>query len=101
MVRLSAAPATGVVVAAASKRFGAVAEPTVTDRPPPLLNVPSVTVMLAVSALGSFITPLLAPETEATPLVNVIAVAAPKLVAVPVPLETVGLLAPIVPAPPK
>jgi hypothetical protein len=38
----------------------------------------------------SFITPFLVVETVATPLVKVIAVAVPKLVAVPELLETVA-----------
>ena len=46
-------------------------------------------------------TPLFAPVTVATPLVKVMAVAVPKLVAVPVALETVGLWVPMALAPPK
>jgi hypothetical protein len=68
---------------------------TVTARPLPLLIDPSVTVMLAAPALYSFITPLLEPETEATPLLKLTAVADPKLIAVPELFVTVGLFEPI------
>ncbi len=44
-------------------------------------------------------TPLLAPETVATPFVNVIVVAVPNATAVPFLSVTVGWKAPIVPAP--
>src|SRR3954454_2695540 len=101
IVRLSATFAFGVVVAAASDRLDAEPTLTVTDRPDPLEIEPSVTVMLAVSAFFSRITPLLAPDTVATPLVNVIAVAVPKSVAVPTSLETVGWKVPLLLAPPK
>jgi len=52
--------------------------------------VPSVTETVADSALYSFIAPLLLEDTVATPLVNVIVVAVPKLTALPVLLVTVG-----------
>jgi hypothetical protein len=51
---------------------------------------PSVTVTWAVSTFFSFIEPLLPDETVATPLVNVIVVDEPKLVAEPVLSVTVG-----------
>jgi hypothetical protein len=51
MVRLSPAPAVGVVLAALSDRPAVLARPTVTARPVPLLIVPSVTVMLAAPLL--------------------------------------------------
>ena len=65
---------------------------TVTDkRSLPLeLMEPSVTLMIAASALYSVITPLLPPETVATPLLKLIAVAEPKAIAVPVLFITVG-----------
>ncbi len=46
-------------------------------------------------------TPLLEPDTVATPLANVMAVAVPMFTAVPELLLTVGLLAPIAWAPPN
>jgi hypothetical protein len=46
-------------------------------------------------------TPLLEPETVATPLENVVAVALPKLTAVPEALVTVGVWVPMALAPPK
>ena len=47
-------------------------------------------------------TPLLAPETLATPALKLIAVAVPKAVAVPLALETVGAVAlGLLAAPPK
>jgi hypothetical protein len=75
---------------------------TVTGRVPELLLiVPSPTVMLAVSALTSVILPLFAPDTLATPLANVIAVAEPKAIAAPDAFVTVGLNVPIELAPPN
>ena len=47
MVRLSPAPAVGVVVAALSERLVAVPTPTVTAKPVPLLMVPSETTIEA------------------------------------------------------
>src|SRR5581483_42399 len=101
MVRLSAAPAVGVVDAAESDRLLAAAGLTVRDRPAPLLTAPSLTTMLTVSALGRVMTPLLEPDTVATPLAKVMAVADPKLMAVPELLVTLGLFDPMVLAPPK
>ena len=89
-VKLSATPAVGVVDAADNDKLAAEPGPTVTDRPVPFEIDPSVTVTLAVSALYNVITPLLLPETVATPLVNVTAVADPNAVAVPELLLTVG-----------
>ena len=77
----------------------AAAAPTVTESAP--VCVPSLTVTLAVSALYGVITPLLEPDTLATPLVKVIVSAVPKATAVPVLELTVGWLAPMVPAPLK
>ena len=51
MVRLSATPAVGVVLAAPSVRPAVGAMPTVTARPAPLLMVPSVTTMEEAPAL--------------------------------------------------
>ncbi len=45
----------------------------------------------ATSALYRRIAPLFAPDTEATPAVNVMAVAVPKVTGVPEALVTVGL----------
>ena len=50
-MRLSPAPAVGVVVAALSDRLAVLARPTVTERPVPLLMVPSETTMLEVPLL--------------------------------------------------
>ena len=101
-VRLSLAPAVGVTDAAASPKLAAAAKLTVTGRPVPLLTVPEVTVMLAVSALYRIITPLFAPDVVAIPLVNVIAVAVAKAVAAPPLVVTVGLLPfGLLPAPPN
>src|SRR5947199_6671175 len=77
----------------------AAAAPTVTESAP--VCVPSLTVTLAVSALYRVITPLLEPDTLATPLVKVIVSAVPKATAVPVLELTVGWLAPMVFAPLK
>ena len=101
MVRLSPAPAVGVVVAADSDRVAAVPWLTVTERPVPLLMVPSVTVMFTVSTLYRVITPLLDPDTVAWPPMKVMAVVEPKLVAVPEALDTVGLNEPLLWAPAK
>ncbi len=51
IVRLSAAPAEGLALAAFSVSDAALAAPTVTARPVPLLSAPSVTVMLTDSTL--------------------------------------------------
>ena len=51
MVRLSAAPAVGVVVAALSERLLALPAPTVTAKPVPLVKVPSETTIEAGPAL--------------------------------------------------
>src|SRR4051794_10725473 len=99
MVRLSATPADGVVDAAASRNVDAGPTLTVTDRPVPFVSVPSVTVMLLVSALYRVMTPLFDPETDATPFVTVIAVAVPRLTAVPELLVTVGVCEPLTLAP--
>ena len=75
---------------------------TLSGDPVPVVvpTVPSVTLMLiGPSALYNVMTPLLEPDTVATPLVNVIAVALPKLIALPDELLTVGLNAPIELAP--
>ena len=63
---------------------------TVTERLP--VCVPSLTVTLAVSALYRVITPLLEPDTVATPLVKVIVSPVPKATAAPVLEVTVGLV---------
>ena len=65
------------------------------------LILASVTETVTVPALYKVIAPLDPAETAATPFVNVIAVAVPKLVAVPELFVTVGLNEPIVPAPLK
>src|SRR5437899_2138896 len=65
---------------------------TVKRSAPAALMVPSVAAIVAVSALYSVITPFEEPETVATPLVNVIVSAVPKLTAVPVLLVTVGFV---------
>jgi hypothetical protein len=57
---------------------------------PEELMLPSVTLIVAVCTSYSVITPLLLPETVATPLVKVIAVAVPKFTAVPELFVTVG-----------
>src|SRR5579872_3170218 len=93
MVRLSVAPAVGVVVTAASDNAVCVPALTVTDNPAPFVKVPSVTVMLVDWASYRVMTPFLAEATVATPLVNVIAVVDPKLMAVPELLTTVGWVA--------
>ena len=72
---------------------------TVTERLP--VCVPLLTVTVAASALYSVMTPLLEPDTVATPLVKVIAVVEPNAIAVPELFVTVGLFAPIEPAPLK
>jgi hypothetical protein len=79
-----------VIDAAANPKLDAAATFTVTDKPAPLLTTPAATVILAVSALYNLITPLFAPTTAATPVVNVIAVAVPKFVATPALVVTVG-----------
>src|SRR5947208_8218545 len=71
---------------------------TVRRSVPAALIVPSVTAIVAVSALNSVITPLEAPETLARPLLKVIVVAVPKFTAVPVLLVTVGLVTGLVDA---
>jgi hypothetical protein len=68
---------------------------TVTDKASlPLLalmeSAGSAALMFAVSALYKVITPLLPPETVATPLVKLIVVDEPKAIAVPVLFFTVG-----------
>src|SRR5579872_1256882 len=89
MVRLSAWPAVGVVEAADRDRLAAEAALTVTFNPE-LLIVPSVTVIVGLSALYRVITPLFDPDTDATPALKLIVSAVPKLTAVPVLLDTVG-----------
>ena len=83
IVRLSASPALGVVVAAA--RTNSVAAPglTVIARPEPLVIEPSVTVTEVEPALTKTMAPFLPEETVATPSLKLIAVAVAKLVAVP------------------
>jgi hypothetical protein len=73
--------------------FEAAAGETVTARGVGSKIEPSLTVMLADSALLSFITPFFEDETLATPEVKLSAVATPKAVAVPALLTTVGGLA--------
>ena len=84
-------------LSANSARFPAL---TVTARrsAPAALIVPSLTAMVAVSALNSVITPLEEPETIATPLLNVIVSAVPKFTVVPVLLVTVGFVTGLVDA---
>ena len=91
-----------VIVRVARRLRSASAEPVTTEAvaaaaltvSPELPEIePSVTETVGLSALYSFITPLFAPATVATPLVNVIVVAVPKLVAAPVLSLTVGVVA--------
>src|SRR5438132_913790 len=79
----------------------AAAGTTVTDRPVLLLIEPSVTTMLAAPDLYRVITPLLEPDTLATPPLKVIVSAASKFTAVPDLLLTVGMKEPMVLAPLK
>ena len=55
--------------------------------------MPSVALIIAFSALYKAITPLLLPETVATPRVKLIAVEDPKLTAVPALVFIVGAVA--------
>src|SRR4051794_24761945 len=80
MDKMSAPPATGDAVTAANVDVAAAAGDTVTDNPELLLIGPSATTMLAVSAFLRTMTPLLPPDTVATPLENVIVVTEPKFV---------------------
>ena len=66
-------------------------------------SVPSETETVGLSALYSFIAPLFDPATVATPFVNVIVVAVPKLTATPVLSVTAGVVTGFVElfAPPK
>ena len=90
---MSAAPGAGVVLAAPSDRAAALPGLTVIETG--LLLAPlMVTATDAVSALYSFITPLLEPATDAIPLKKEREVADPNWIAVPELLETVGLLEP-------
>jgi hypothetical protein len=81
-------------------KLAALAGPTVTGKPV-FEMLPSLTVMVAEPALYSVIAPLLEPDTVATPLVKLIAVAVPKAVAVPELFVTVGENEPIELAPPN
>ena len=63
------------------------------------LILESVTETVVVSALYRVIAPLVPPETAETPVTKLIAVAAPKLIAVPPESVTFGVNAPIEPAP--
>ena len=74
--------------------FEAVAADTTTDNRslPDELIEPSEALIVALSALYKAITPLLLPDTVATPLVNVIVVAVPKLTAEPLLSFTVGVV---------
>lgn len=74
--------------------FVACAGPTWSARfpVPEELRLPSVTLTEAVSASYSAITPLLLPETVATPPANVVVVIDPNATAVPPLFVTVGLV---------
>ena len=90
IVRAWAAPAVCVAEPVTTRRDAA-AELTVGEELPEI--EPSVTETVGLSTLYSFITPLFEPATVATPVVNVIVVAVPKLVATPVLSLTVGVVA--------
>ena len=90
IVRLSVAPAVGVVEAADRDRLAIAPGLTVTESPLPFEIAPSLTVMLALSTLYSVITPFEPLETDETPLVKVIVSTVPKLTPVPVFEVTVG-----------
>jgi hypothetical protein len=73
-------------------RREALSAETVTERPLPVLMLPSVTVMVDGPAVYRVICPLFEPDTVATPLAKVIGSDVPKFTAVPVLLLTVGLV---------
>src|SRR5438132_1108680 len=90
MVAVCEAPAVCAALPVTTRRV-ALFEVTATVRrsAPAALRVPSVTAMVAVSALYSFIVPT-PPAVLETPLANVFVVTEPKFVAVGVLLVTVG-----------
>jgi hypothetical protein len=92
IVRLSAAPAAGVALAAVRTYFEAAAGLTVSASGAGVVREASVAATLAAPALKALRTPFLAVATVATPAVKVSAVALPKATAVPELLATVGAL---------